>query len=276
MHDNNKIRLQKTWDVTFEVNQFGEKDKAIHYFFGFPKNRDHLGLYLFHWFLYTIGLAFLFTPAKNIVKLLTEYIPKWLDAYCENTIIKAKQSQQTHFITSAIQIIFQAWWVSLRPITSPIVSAKAAWKTGEEFADKTGHKNIGKIISLSLTLFSATISFVSMVIVMALVPKAIIGLLSQTGGIIATAANWVGSTLRPLPLLPESVAGISYVTTTAVVSRKLLGRQLDKRTARFVKQKAEMTLVEENQDACHLAQVSEEAPLDNAVPRFIWAASKNS
>ena len=127
-----QARIEKTWDTTFEVYQYGEqREKWWHYFLGVPKNRGRSGILLvlesFEWMRY-LFFGCLLIPAKNFLKLFTEFFAKRLDALCEN-VMENTESQAKYRLAVAGHYFFKTWWVCLRTITSPIVSVKAAWQT---------------------------------------------------------------------------------------------------------------------------------------------------
>ncbi len=202
-----KLRVQKAWDTTYEVHKFGEEKREFkHYFLGFPQ---YLGLkksFVFSWFLYTIGCGFLFTPIKNTLKLFTEAFPKIMDAHCENNLEKTKYSK----FASVGHYIFKGWWLVLRPMTSPVVSLKAAWNSYHNYDNKYAAWGSRLILSgLSLTLSLAAI-FTAIVVV----PKVALGLLGEAGGVVTAAATAADSAI--LSAVPVTYANVAATLRGAV------------------------------------------------------------
>ena len=79
---------------------------------------------------------------------------------CENAIENPNHSRWVKGFATVGHWIAKTWWVCLRPITSPVVSAKAALEI----------ENIP--LRITLTLLSLALSLLTMIIVMAIVPKA--------------------------------------------------------------------------------------------------------
>lgn len=125
-------RLQKAWDTTYEVYELGnQKSGFVNYFMGVPDNRARSEYYEFAWLFYTIGFGFILIPVKNTLKLVTEALPRWLDAHCENSIEDAKAAGSSHVLAMLGHYFFMLWWGTLSFITSPIARAKALWNDGD-------------------------------------------------------------------------------------------------------------------------------------------------
>lgn len=194
-----KLRLQKAWDTTYEVHKFGDQKREFkHYFLGVPQYLGHKKQFAFSWFLYTVGCGFLFTPIKNTLKLFTEAFPKKMDAYCENNLEKIHSSD----FALIGHYFFKAWWLGLRPITSPIVSLKAAWHS----CDKVNNKYAAWAGRLMLSGLSLALSLAAIFTVIVVVPKVVLGLLGEAGGVVATAATAADSAI--LPTVPVTYANV--------------------------------------------------------------------
>lgn len=228
-----QARIQKTWDTTFEVYKYGEKEQWWNYFLGVPKDRGKTGIYILEWIIYLPPFfGCLFVPAKNVVKLFTEFFAKRFDAYCENMMENASNST-IRTLAQGGHYLSKAWWVSLRPITSPIVSAKAAWVWGNEKGKEWGSPRAGKILGATLACFSLAISFVAIVVVMSIAPKAFFSMVGQAGGPLASFSAWVSSTTQAVPLLPPAFAGMSPMNIPILLSNPAR-RQIENRTHAYL------------------------------------------
>ncbi len=228
------LRLQKAWDTTYEVYKFGDHPRKFkHYFLGVPQYVEHTGYFAFAWLLYTAGFGFLFTPIKNSLKFFTEAFPKKMDAYCEN-------NKESSYLALAGHYFFKAWWLCLRPITSPIVSLKAAWNSYDNFDNKYAAWAARIVLSgLSITLSLATL-FTLIVVV----PKAVLGLLGEAGGVVATAATAADSAI--LPAVPITYANI------ATTLRGAMGVEFDRSSSARVAARMSLNILNTSHSAIAL------------------------
>lgn len=202
-----KLRIQKAWDSTYEVHKLGDQKREFkHYFLGVPQYSGLKKSFVLSCILYTIGCGFLFTPIKNTLKLFTEAFPKIMDAYCENNLEKIKFSN----FALVGHYIFKAWWLGLRPITSPIVSLKAAWKSYDNY----DNKYIAWGSRLILSGLSLTLSLAAIFTVVVVVPKAMLGLLGEAGGVVTAAATTADAAI--LPAVPVTYANVAATLRGAV------------------------------------------------------------
>ncbi len=213
----NKANVARHTEDIFQMRRFGEKDNFIRYFLGIPKDRGNTPFFVLNVLLYTVGLGFIFTPLKNILTIFTEYAPKRMQLFLEDK-------------SSFLSDIAKGIWLLGRSWTSPVVSFKAALQYGTE----TNNKRLGRALGL-LSLFSSGIFLVA---VMVTVPKAIIGVLGQAGGVFASINTFFTSTMKTVSSLPN--IGFSYLTPTVVVPRKQLGKIVDKRSTKYIHQKLDV------------------------------------
>lgn len=190
--------IKTIWDQTFEVNKFGAKENFKNYFVGVPKHRGSHLYFVLECLLYLPPFfGCLFVPAKNFVKLFTEFFAKCIDAVCENALKDPAISPIFKGLATLGHYAAKMWWVCLRPMTSPIVSAKAAWET----------KNLP--LRILLTLLSVSLSVCTMLLVMVIVPNAFFSLLGHAGGVLTSLSHWISSMTRAVPGLPPHVAGFT-------------------------------------------------------------------
>lgn len=205
------LRLQKAWDTTYEVHKFGDQEREFkHYFLGVPQYLGYKGHFAVACFLYTVGFGFLFTPIKNTLKLFTEALPKKMDAYCENRLERLNISELSSDLALVGHYFFKAWWLCLRPITSPIVSVKAAWHS----SDNIENKYVAWTARLALSALSLALSFATLLAVIVVVPKVVLGLLGEAGGVVAAAATTADSVI--LPVVPVTYANVAATIRGAV------------------------------------------------------------
>ena len=94
-------------------------------------------------------------------------------------------------------------------------------------------------LRITLTLLSLALSLLTMIIVMAIVPKAAFSLIGQAGGAFATFGQWVNGVTRGVPGLPPALAGVSPMNIPIILGN-FGRRRLEKSTHAYLSEQLEL------------------------------------
>lgn len=146
------------WNTTFVPfhKDYPERFRFVHYFLGFPPISHTQFIEIFFYFLFC---GFIFTPLKNLVKMVTEFPLAWL----KHTLKHLEKSLgERSFLTilpyialKTLSTVLAPIYFLVRTITSPVTSAREAAKYHPLFGFFSILCSIAGLIALTIVLAPA-------------------------------------------------------------------------------------------------------------------------